>query len=179
MMRLQLILTSLVALSACTAAPVREEIPPFRQGVATVRQQTISTLQQVNSFTRERQIERAVGQPTLAEENFLEALDPSDIAKWDRAFAEIDAYAGKIDELLNPDQRAGVETEIAALGEKFNGLREEQIPPGLTAGFTRLGGLLIQFKASKDALAAMREADPAVADVFNGMADAIGRDTES
>jgi len=165
--------------TACTSAPTRDAIPPFRQGVITADQQTSKTFVDVNSFLRARQIDRAAKQPTLKEDLFVQAIESSDISKWHRAFSIIDGYAEMIERLLDPDQRSGVESELSALGEKINSLNKTQIPATLSAGFNKLGGLLIQLKSERDALNAIRKSDPAIQDIFNSMAEAIGSDPDS
>ncbi len=168
-----------IAVTACATAPSIESIAPFRQGVATASQQTSSAFNEVNDFLRRQQIERAVRQEALTEDMFFEALASEDLVKWSRAFAQIDAYAEKLERLLQPDQRSGVEEEIAALGQKIEVLREDQLPVGVATAFTRFGGFLVKMKSERDALAAIRKADPAVQDVFSAMIEAIGTDPDS
>ena len=117
-----------LSIVGCTTAPSRDAIPPFRQGVATAEEQTSSAFADINSFLRQRQIERALRQNALTEELFFEALASEDTAKWHRAFALIDSYAEKLERLLDPNQRTGVETELSALGEKIGALRENLLP---------------------------------------------------
>jgi hypothetical protein len=163
------------ALAGCaTTAPVREEIPPFRQGVATANQQTAAAFADINTFLRAQQVDRAVSQPTLNESMFVEALPASDTAKWSRAFALIDAYAARLEQLLDPQRRASAETELSSLGEAIGRLDGEQLPAGVAAGFIQLGGLLVQLRADKDALASIRAADPGIQQVFAQMMAAIG-----
>jgi len=168
-----------LSIVGCTTAPSRDAIPPFRQGVATAEEQTSSAFADINSFLRQRQIERALRQNALTEELFFEALASEDTAKWHRAFALIDSYAEKLERLLDPNQRTGVETELSALGEKIGALRENQLPATISSAFTRLGGLLVQVKAERDALEAIRKADPAIQEVFSAMMEAIGAGPDS
>lgn len=169
----------LLALVGCTTAPSRDAIPPFRQGVVTAEQQTSAAFADVNSFLRRQQIERAVKQDALTEESFFEALASADLAKWSRAFALIDSYAEKLERLLDPDQRSGVEGELSALGEKIEVLRGDQLPDGISATFVKFGGFLVQLKAERDAQEVIRKADPAIQEVFSAMMEAIGNDPES
>ncbi|HDS1705766.1 hypothetical protein [Pseudomonas putida] len=169
----------LLIIAGCATAPSRDAIPPFRQGVVTVDQQTSATFADVNSFLRRQQIERAMTKEALTEELFFEALASADLTKWDRAFALIDSYAEKIERLLNPDQRSGVEGELSVLGEKIEALREEQLPAGISAAFTKFGGLLVKLKVEHDALEAIRKADPAIQEVFSAMMEAIGADPQA
>jgi hypothetical protein len=177
--RLLAIGAALIVVAGCATAPSREAIPPFRQGVIIADQQTSAAFADVNSFLRRQQIERAVKQAVLTEDLFFEALASEDLAKWDRAFALIDSYAEKLERLLDPDQRAGVEGELSALGEKIDALQKDQLPAGISAAFTKLGGLLIKFKTEHDALEAIRKADPAIQGIFSAMMEAIGADPQS
>lgn len=169
-----------LAISGCTTlAPTQEAIVPFRQGVATAEQQTSRTFADVNALLRTQQIERAVKQDTLSEAEFVPGLDAQDLAKWARAFGMIDAYAEKVERLLSPDRRAGVEQELSQLGATVEKVSGEQLPTGIAAAFVDLGGLLVQIKAGEDALAAIRKADPAIQDIFSAMMAAIGPDSGS
>jgi hypothetical protein len=174
-----LLLLAALVLAACTSAPAPEAIPPFRQGVVTADQQTSSALGEVNRFLRRQQIERAVTQNALTEDLFVEALDRTDIAKWHRAFSLIDSYAEKLERLLAPGQRAGVQDELSALGGTIEAVSEIQLPTEISAAFVTFGGLLVQLKTERDALAAIRKADPAVQNIFSAMMQAIGDSPES
>jgi hypothetical protein len=167
------------ALSGCATAPAKDAIPPFRQGVMIAGVQTADAFTDVNTFLRQQQIERAIKQSTLTEKLFVVVIDASDMAKWSRAFALIDAYAEKLERLLSPDQRSGVEGELSELGAKIEGLHDGQIPAGVSAAFIKFGGLLVKMKTERDALGVIRKADPAIQDIFNAMMEAIGEDSGS
>jgi hypothetical protein len=172
-----------VSLVGCTAGPSAEAIPPFRQGVVTADQQSQAAFADVNTMMREQQLDRVVTQPTLSEDAFFSALAAEDLAVWHRAFASIEAYAGKLEALLSPDRRTEVEGELRKLGadleQRYASARGEELPPGIAAGFVKLGGLLVQLKAGQDAMVIIREVNPAVQDIFSSMAEAIGtRDSE-
>jgi len=170
---------SLLSLVGCATAPAKDAIPPFRQGLLTAEQQTNATFADVNKFLRQQQVERAIKQDALTEDLFFQAIESGDIAKWNRAFALIDSYAEKLERLLNEEQRAGVEAELSDLGKEIESMRGEQLPEGVSAAFTKFGGLLVQLKAERDALKAIRQADPGIQQVFNSMMEAIGSDNES
>lgn len=167
---------ALLLLAGCAAAPPRDVIPPFRGGVIIADRQTAAAFADVNSFLRQQQVDRAVSQPTLSEDLFEAALAESDLAAWRRAFTLIDAYAEKLERLLDPELRAGVEQELAGLGEAITSQRPDQLPLGLAAAFTQLGGLLVQVHAEREAAAVIRRVDPAVQDLFAAMQEAIGDD---
>ncbi len=169
----------LLIVTGCATTPGREAIPPFRQGVVTADQQTSAAFADINSFLRRQQIERAVRQDALTPELFFEALPSADLSRWDKAFALIDSYAGKIEKLLDPDRRTGVEGELSALGGKIEALRRHELPDGVSVAFTKFGGLLVKLKAEQDALAAIRTADPGIQEVFSAMMEAIGSDSQS
>lgn len=170
--------TALFIFAGCTTAPSKEAIPPFRKGVVTADQQTSAAFMEVNSFLRRQQIERALSKPTLTEDLFVEALDSADLAKWHRAFGIIDSYAEKLERLLDPNQRSGVEGELTTLGVKIESLGGEQLPAGVFAAINKLGGLLVKLKTERDALEAIRKADPAIQAVFGAMMEAIGSDSQ-
>jgi hypothetical protein len=169
----------LLGLVGCAAAPPREAFPPFRHGVMLADQQTAVALAEVNSFLLAQQIDRALRQPALGEELFAGVLDAADVARWRRAFALIESYAEKLERLSDPTRRAGVEEELAGLGDELVAQHPDRLPPGLAAAFVQLGGLLAQLKAERDARAAIRLVDPALQDVFAAMQAAIGQDHES
>jgi hypothetical protein len=151
--------------------------------VVTANQQSQSAFADVNAMLREQQLDRAASQPTLSEDVFFSALSAEDLAVWHRAFASIEAYAGKLELLLSPDRRTQVEGELRKFGadieQRYASANGEKLPPGIAAGFVKLGGLLVQLKAGQDAMVIIRDVNPAVQDIFSNMAEAIGtRDTD-
>lgn len=169
----------LTVLAGCTATPDREEIPQFRQGAATANQQTAQAFSDINAFLRQQQIERAMGLPTLTEGEFLTVLGDEDVAKWSRAFAVIDAYAASLEKLLDPQRRDDAQQELVKLGETIGALDGRQLPAGVAGGFATLGGLLLQIKGERDAMRAIRTANPGIQATFSTMMDAIGADQNS
>lgn len=170
---------ALVLLAGCTTTPDRTQIPQFRQGAATANQQTAQAFSDINAFLRQQQIERAIGQKTLNEGEFLTVLGDEDVAKWSRAFAVIDAYAASLEKLLDPQRRTDVQQELVKLGQTIGALDDRQLPAGVAGGFATLGGLLLQIKVEKDAMEAIRTANPGIQATFSTMMDAIGADTNS
>lgn len=161
------------------STPDRADIPQFRQGAATANQQTAQAFSDINAFLRQQQIERAIGQPTLNEGEFLTVLGDEDVAKWSRAFAVIDAYAASLESLLDPQRRDDAQQALVKLGETIGALDGKQLPAGVSGGFATLGGLLLQVKVEKDAMAAIRTANPGIQATFSTMMDAIGADHDS
>lgn len=169
------LLAALLTLAAgCATVPDRDAVPTFRAGAATANQQSQAAFQEINRFLRQQQIERAARLPTLNEQAFLAPLANEDVAKWNQAFALIDGYAATLEKLLDPARRSEAEDAFGELAGRIGDVRGDRLPDGIAAGFTQLAGLLVQMKAQKDALAAIRQADPAIQDVFAAMADAIG-----
>lgn len=174
-----LTLAWLFVLAACRTVPASDEIPQFRQGVASVDQRTEQAFAEINAFDRQRMVEYASSQKALGEALFEQVLEKGATDKWKRAFGLIDQYSKLLQELLDPNVREGVHTELVALGEQFGKVRNNELPAGVASGFATLGGLLVQMKAEKDALAAIRAADPGIQATFASMASAIGEnDTE-
>ncbi len=176
--RASVLTCTLTLLAACGSTPVREDIPPFRAAAATANQQTAQAFTDINAFLRERQIDRAVQQNALSESLFFTALADEDVAKWNRAFGVIDAYAASLEKLLDPQRRTEVQQELVGLGDAIGQIRNEQLPGGVAAGFATLGGLLLQMKTEKDAMAAIRRADPGMQAVFATMQTALGAHEE-
>lgn len=169
---------ALLALAGCATAPKVDQIPQFRQGVVVADQQTTQAFVEINSFLRERQIDRVVLQPSINETQFITVLAPEDVEKWHRAFGLMDTYAQSLQALLDPKIRAGVEDELVGLGEAIGTVSDDQLPSGVAAGFSTLGGLLVQIKTERDAMAAIRKADPGVQAVFKTMMAAIGENKD-
>lgn len=174
-----LALAALLACAGCAISPDRALIPPFRQGVTTAGRQATESLNDINAFFRQQQIERATTLPNLSEEDFLAGIDPRDIAGWEHAFSVMDIYAKAIESLLSDENRAGFEEELTGVATKANALADGQIPAELSAVFIRLAGRMLQIKGEQDALAILRTAEPAIQDVFSEMMAAIGDDRES
>ncbi|WP_153019276.1 hypothetical protein [Lysobacter capsici] len=172
------LVSALLALAGCATAPNVEQIPPFRQGVVIADQQTTQAFVEINSFLRERQIDRVMLQPSISETQIVTVLAPEDVEKWHRAFGLMDKYARSVQALLDPKIRAGVEQELAGLGAAIGAVGDDQLPSGVAAGFSTLGGLLVQIKTQRDAMAAIRKADPGVQAVFKTMMAAIGEDKD-
>lgn len=170
---------ALALFAGCASTPDRTQVPQFRQGAATANQQTAQAFSDINAFLRRQQIERAIGQPTLNEGEFLTVLGDEDVARWSRAFAVIDAYAASLEKLLDPQRRDDAQQALVKLGETIGALDGRQLPAGVAGGFATLGGLLLQVKVEKDAMHAIRTADPGIQATFSTMMDAIGADQNS
>ena len=81
-----LVILLAASLSAgCATAPDQAGITQFRHAIASTDQQTIKTFGEVNTFLRERQIDRVVSRDALDEDAFKTVLADEDVAKWHRA----------------------------------------------------------------------------------------------
>jgi hypothetical protein len=169
-----LVLVVLGAMPGCVTRVQTGQIAPFRTGVATVSQQTQQSFTEVNSAVRATQVEVAGNADALREINFAGPLSAEDTAKWARAFSDIQAYADALQELLSDEQRKSVEEQLQKLGLQFQQRVDPELPPGLAAAFQKLGGLLVQQYAQYRAIEVVRNVDPAVQDIFRGLADALG-----
>jgi hypothetical protein len=170
-------LAAFLLLAGCGSVPVVQpaRVGEFGQALDKTRVQTDTAFVAINAFITEDEIDRAVTQPTLTEENVPVILKPEDIAKWDRAFSALDSYVANLTLLLSPDRAKGFATATEQLATEFAKLDSNALPSaGVAAGFAELGRLLIELKAQTDALAAARKADPGVQLIFSQMAAAIG-----
>jgi hypothetical protein len=167
----------ILALVGC-ATPEPKALPEFRQGVVTANQQTLAAFSDINQMLRKQQLDRAVSQSTLNEEMFGEGIPAESRAIWMRAFNLMDEYAQKLEILLSPEQRVGIEEDLREFGKKLSAKQAEPLPDGVAAGFVKLGGFLVQIKTGQNALEIMREADPAIQDIFSTMSFAVGSNNE-
>lgn len=163
----------MTAISGC-ATPQAETIPAFRQGVVMAGQQTSAAFADINEMLRKQQLDRAVQQPVINEDLFAEGIPADARATWMRAFRLMDEYAAALEQLLAPEQREEVEAQLRLFGEKISTVSEAPLPEGVSGGFIKLGGLLVQIKSGQDALKSMRAVDPAIQEIFSAMADAVG-----
>jgi hypothetical protein len=163
----------MTAISGCVT-PQPDTIPAFRQGVVMASQQTGAAFADINEMLRTQQLDRAVQQPAINEDLFAEGIPADARATWMRAFRLMDEYAAALERLLAPEQREEVEAQLRLFGEKISTVSEAPLPEGVSGGFVKLGGVLLQIKSGQDALKSMREVDPAIQDIFAAMADAVG-----
>lgn len=169
----------LLVIAGCRTVPAAEDIPQFRQGLASVDQRTAEAFADINAFDRQRMIDFAATQSSLDENHFQLVLERDDTDKWKRTFGLIDEYAQLLQRLLDPKLRDGLQTELVVLGEHMGKVRGDELPAGVVSGIASLGGLLVQMKAEKDAMKAIRTADPAIRVTFTSMMTAIGDDQKS
>lgn len=165
----------LLAVGCTTVQPAR--VTEFGQGVDKVKLQVDTTFTTVNQIVTQDEIDRAVGRPTLTEDDVAVVLKRDAIAKWDRAFEEVDAYVAKLSSLLSPDQPQNFDKALGELGTEMKTLAPQAVPSaGVATGFAELGRLLIEAKAQRDARRIASETDPALKTIFTEMAEVVGPD---
>ncbi|MEQ1511167.1 MAG: hypothetical protein ABL934_00635 [Lysobacteraceae bacterium] len=174
-----LTLVWLLVIAGCRTIPESEQLPQFREGLASVDQRTAQAFADINAFDRQRMIDFAATQSSLDENHFQLVLESDDTEKWKRAFGLIDEYAQLLQKLLDPKLRDGLHTELVVLGEQMGKVRDDELPAGVVSGIASLAGLLVQMTAEQDAMKAIRSADPAIRATFTSMTTAIGDDQKS
>jgi hypothetical protein len=172
----KLLCVALLLLTGCVAPMVsRPRVADFGQAVDSVKLQFDTAFVAINQMAMADAVDRAVTLPTLSEADVAVLLAPDDIAKWDNAVANIDAYTANLTALTAPNLANDFGTATTNLGSEVAKLDPNALPsPGVAAGFAELGRLLIEAKAERDALKIARQADPAMQHIFTAMADVIG-----
>lgn len=157
----------------------------FSSGISSAKSQTDLAFQAVTDLTSQSIIEYAAAQAKLSDTNFLPVLDPESIAVWDSAFSALQKYSQSLVLLTSPtltkdfeDAAVGLASEVKQAGDDLKSQKvfSQPLPnsPSFAAAFTELGDLLLRAKAQHDVKAALLQADPAVKQILNAMAEAIG-----
>ena len=166
----------LILVAGC-AAPSRESLSSFREGLSAVQKESREVFLDVNRTARKAQISRVGTLTMLKESDVSPALDPASLAQWNRALEALSAYASALEILADPKSGDGVEESVGKLGRRI-----EAMGPGtdeLTKAVAGLGGVLTRSVAGHAAREAMLDADPHVRDVLTRMADMIGDGPEA
>lgn len=171
-----LLLCIILLATGCVTTPKTDSIPPFRQAVLTAEQQTAQAFGEINAFLRERQLDRVALGDRLDEGDFETVLSPDAVAKWHSAFQLLDRYGQLLQTLLDPKRRDSFEGDLLELSNGVGALRDDELPDGLAAGFSVLGSKLLEARAQKDSMSAIKKADPGIQAVVRTMMDAIGAD---
>src|SRR5919201_1388267 len=142
-----LLCAALLLLTGCPTVQ-RARVAEFGQGVDKVKLQFDTTFTAINEMVTEDEIARAIGQPTLKEEDVAVILKQEDIAKWDNAVAEIDRYVANLNALLSPGHAKDLDKALVDLGTEVKNRDPNLLPSaGVATGFAELGRLLIEAKA--------------------------------
>ncbi|HYD85968.1 MAG TPA: hypothetical protein VEA80_00695 [Vitreimonas sp.] len=172
---------------ATTSVTVGEQAGALRAGAGAARAHAANAFSAANQIARENAIERKLDlaepptrQRSLSEDDFPRAVAIDDAAKWDRAFAELDAYFVALQSLVDPERARMTGDGVTTL---LNQLRGEpvqaEMPAGVGAAFATLAQALVQARAEREATAVLRRVDPAFNELMTAMADAIGEDDVS
>lgn len=175
-LRSSLLLLAL-ALAACAPTVQQADLTSFAKAADDLSGQANLAFTQSNKLARQVSIDRFVasGRPGLAEQNFQVAVDPQDIAAWQSAFGNLEAYGTAIASLVDSGRGTKVSDSLVALGgEMSSGAIGARIDPGIAAGFASLAGALVNLKAQHDAHQILQQTDPAVQTLLQKMAAAIG-----
>lgn len=176
------ILLAITLLTAGCATPgplLSEDLAGLRTGVAATREQARLSIEAANRVAREQAIEFKLDSPaiSLAEGDFPLAVDRADAEAWNTAFGALDAYAGTLQDLVDPARSEATGDALAALGQQLNtGPVQAGLPPSVSGAFAAFGSALVQARAEKTATAAMARVDPAFQAVMAAMAEGIGAD---
>ncbi|MDB5691635.1 MAG: hypothetical protein JWO81_698 [Alphaproteobacteria bacterium] len=171
-----------LAVAGCaTPGPmVTEDVGAIRSGIAAVRQQSQTSFTAANSLVRQQAVDRKVHSPDLIlrQSDFPTPVTAEAAQQWSAAFDLLDAYAGALQNLVDPQRAQDAGAAIGQLGESLNGPTiRAGIPPSIASVFQTFGSALVQAKAEASATAVMRKTDPAFADLVGRMAGAVGRGT--
>src|SRR5262245_38219061 len=135
----------------------------FSQSCNAARQQMDTAFAGVNLIAAEDALKFATSQPTLNEENVATVLKAEDIAKWDRAFNELEAYGGKVAALLSPQLASDFQQSVSGLATELQAIKPDAVPSaGIATAFTQLGQVMIQAFAEREAQAVAQRTDPHV-----------------
>ncbi len=169
----------LIFLLAGCAAEVGGNADELAKAMAANHQAVVATLNRVNDEARPFLIQQEVEAPAFsADKLFL--LAPADVAAWDKILAGLDNYCAALGNLTSGKASEKYEEVTEAFGcnvqalAKAAKLNPGTVTEGVEAGVTELGAILIRRKASADAVAIAREADPHFQAVVHGLVEALG-----
>ena len=162
-----------------------DSLTAFTSGVGTARTISQETFSAVKQMVAEASLEYAVQQPRLTEASFAAGLDDESLAAWDQILANLERYAQHLQVLTSPDIPRQFGDAAVNLGSSFKdfgvhlqeaGLinKSPSINPGIAAGFTELGELLLHYQAERRAQKALAAADPEIARIMRALADSVG-----
>jgi hypothetical protein len=158
----------------------QSDLTDLRTGVAGVRQQASLAFTSANDLARKQAIERVMAstRPALSEKDFVGAVSPEDIRKWDEQFALLDSYVTALNALLSPERTKALEDSAVDLANQLaaSDTTHTAVPVTVATGFTQAGKALITAKAQHDAMKIMQATDPGIRTALMGMADAIHED---
>ena len=163
-------------LAAGCAAPPRESLSDFREGLSAVGKESRIVFLEVNQTARKAQLDRVETLAMVTELDVAPALPPPAVAEWNRALEALGAYASSLEILAAGGGGADVQASVVKLGKRMEALVPEapKSTDELTKSVAHLAGLLTRAVAGAVARELMQDADPDVRDVLTRLADIIG-----
>jgi hypothetical protein len=139
----------------------------------------ISIFKGVNEEMLPARIEQGVAAPSFSKDD-LYLIAPSDVAAWDDILTGRDAYCAALDEFASGKSSAELTAASESLGIKIQSLIRAAKGSGASSvgnartAVSELGGILVKYKASREARAIARAADPSFQIVIGSLIDALG-----
>ena len=162
-----------VALASCATPPTSAPLADWHDAVLALRDQSTAVFQGVNNLVRQGEIKRAGGMKELRKDDFVPAVTPKAVAAWNRALDALVDYSASVSTLVDPDRDADTGKAYQDLADAIGTTSKSHAfdeRPGLSGALGDLATRIASQKASKDAKAIMRRADPAVRAVLDDMA---------
>jgi hypothetical protein len=171
----------LVAMAWCPGCATvdAKQAACLQQAMAADHKAAMGIFKRVNEEMLPAQIEQGVAGTAFSKDN-LSLLAPADVAEWDRILGGLDAYCAALGDLTSGDSSAAFTTASESFGVKIqkfvkvvNGSSVAALANARTA-VGELGGVLIKYKASRDARAIAKAADPSFQSAIADLVDALG-----
>jgi len=151
-----------------------DQVTNFGQSVSAVRLQTDTAFAHIAAIVQEDEIARAGKLSRLHETDVSPILSADTLARYHRAFDELESYTKNLSSLISPQRPKDFEDNVTKLGQSMSNIDPKLLPsPGVSAALTELGTLLIAAKAQSEAMKIAQSTDPAVRKVCTTMAEAI------
>ena len=160
-------------------------IQDFAAGLTAAKTQTKTTFATVAKLTREDSIDFAAAQPTLKAVNLVSVPSPEAMEAWEAVFGTLERYGQHLSALSGKELTAGLEASLGSLAQRFNetGVKlkadgwltaSPQVSASLATGFSEAARLLVRARTEKRVRQVLHDTDPAMAQIFSGLADALG-----
>jgi hypothetical protein len=164
--------------AGCTAVDTKQAAC-LQQAMDASHKATMGILKRANEEMLPAQIERGVAGTAFSKDD-LSLLAPADVAAWDDILSGLDAYCAALGDLTSGKSSAAFTTASESFGLKIqslvrtvNGSSVSAVANARTA-VAELGGILIKYKASREARTIAKAADPSFQAVIGGLIDALG-----
>lgn len=152
-----------VFLVSC-AQSVHQSITPFTQSISSVEHSSQKLLLEFNQHIRELQVEKAVGDSALSEQDFTPGVTAQAKIRWQKAFDALRMYASAIEALSDPKTVSGADKSITMIGNQMLSISSSSLPQAteLNSQIGHIAQLLLLQSASTKAMEIASEADPSV-----------------